>query len=116
MDWMMNIERGEIWLINFNPTLGHEQAGIRPALIISIDLFNNSKAGKVVAIPLTSKYKGIPLDVPILPPNGGINKESFIKIEDIRSLSKERLLEKWGKISNDKLAEVENKIKLLLGF
>ena len=112
----MNIERGEIWLIDFNPTKRREQSGIRPALIISIDRFNKSMANKVVAIPLTSKNKGIPLDVQINPPEGGVDKESFIKCENLRSLSKDRLIEKWGNISKDKLNEVEYKIKLLLGL
>lgn len=113
---MMNIERGQIWLINFNPNQGHEQSGIRPALILSTNQFNNSLADKVIAIPLTSKNKGIPLDVSLLPPEGGITKDSYIKCEDIRSLSKSRLIELWGNISIEKLNEVEKKIKLLLGF
>ncbi len=112
----MNINRGEIWLIDFNPTIGREQAGIRPALILSVKEFNNSMASKVIALPLTSKNKGIPLDVMLTPPEGGITKESFIKCEDLRSLSKNRLIEKWGTISDLKLLEVENKVKLLLGF
>jgi mRNA interferase MazF len=73
-------------------------------------------ANKVVAIPLTSKNKGIPLDVCLEPGDGGITKESFIKCEDIRSISKERLLQLWGRISKEKLDEVEYKIKLLLGL
>lgn len=112
----MNIKRGEIWLIDFNPTIGREQAGIRPALILSVNEFNNSMASKVIALPLTSKNKGIPLDIELLPPDGGINKESYIKCEDLRSLSKNRLIEKWGEISELKLMEVENIVKLLLGL
>jgi mRNA interferase MazF len=112
----MNIKRGEIWLIDFNPTIGREQADIRPGLIISVDEFNNSYVSKVIAIPLTSKNKDIPLDVYLKPPDGGIIKESYIKIEDIRSLSKSRIIEKWGEISFEKMFEVEKKIKLLLGL
>jgi mRNA interferase MazF len=112
----MNIRRGEIWLIDFNPTIGREQAGVRPALILSVNEFNNSMASKVIALPLTSKNKEIPLDVELFPPEGGINKASFIKCEDVRSLSNNRLIEKWGSISDIKLIEVENKVKLLLGL
>ena len=113
---MMNINRGDIWLIDFNPTIGREQAGIRPALILSVNEFNNGMASKVIALPLTSKNKGIPLDVELIPPDGGINKISFIKCEDVRSLSRNRLIEKWDQVSESKLMEVENKVKLLLGF
>jgi mRNA interferase MazF len=116
MELMMNINRGEIWLIDFNPTIGREQAGVRPALILSVNEFNNSMASKVIAMPLTSKNKGIPLDVELVPPDGGINKNSYIKCEDLRSLSKNRLIEKWGTITELKLSEVESKVKLLLGL
>ena len=112
----MNIKRGEIWLIDFNPTKGREQAGIRPALVLSVDQFNSSRADKVVAIPLTSKDKGILLDVELIPPDGGVTKNSYIKCEDLRSLSKDRLIEKWGEVSSEKMKEVELKIKLLLGL
>jgi mRNA interferase MazF len=113
---MKNINRGEIWLTDFSSTIGREQAGIRPALILSVNEFNYSMASKVVALLLTSKNKRIPLDVQLIPPDGGISKESFIKCEDIRSLSKDRLIEKWGEISNEKLIEIEKKIRLLLGL
>lgn len=112
----MSINRGEIWLIDFNPTKGREQSGIRPALILSVNEFNNSLASKVVALPFTSKNKRIPLDVELLPPDGGVVKNSYIKCEDIRSLSKDRLIERWGSFSTDKILEVENKIMLLLGI
>jgi len=112
----MNIKRGDIWLINFNPTIRNEQAGIRPGLIISVNRFNQSMATKVVAIPLTSKDKGIPLDVELLPPDGGVTKNSYVKCEDLRSLSKIRLIEKWGEISPEKIAEVSKKVGLLLGI
>jgi len=112
----MSINRGEIWLIDFNPTIGREQSGIRPALILSVNEFNNSMASKVIALPLTSKNKGIPLDVELVPPDGGLVKISYVKCEDLRALSKNRLIEKRGIISELKLIEVENKVKLLLGF
>jgi mRNA interferase MazF len=73
-------------------------------------------ANKVVAIPITSKDMGIPLDVQIKPPVGGVAKDSYIKCEDLRSISKERLLKKWGNTSTDKLYEIEHKVKLLLGL
>jgi mRNA interferase MazF len=52
--------RGEIWLVNLNPTLGPEQAGIRPAMIISVDTFNQGPADLVVVLPLTTIDKRVP--------------------------------------------------------
>jgi mRNA interferase MazF len=108
--------RGEIWLVDLNPVRGHEQAGTRPCLIFSVDQFNQSAADVVVAIPLTSKFKGVPLHVEILPPEGGLKILSYIKCEDVRSLAKERLLKCLGKITENSLALVEDRIRILLGL
>ena len=61
--------RGDIWLVNLNPAPGHEQAGVRPALIVSVDPFNHGAAGLVVPLPLTSVEKGIPFHVAVAPPD-----------------------------------------------
>ncbi|MGK7924030.1 MAG: type II toxin-antitoxin system PemK/MazF family toxin [Spirulina sp.] len=71
---------------NLNPVKGREQAGNRPCLIISVDLFNQGASGLVIVLPLTSKEKGIPFHVEVLPPEGGLKMKSFIKTEDIRSI------------------------------
>ena len=83
--------RGEIWMIDLDPTRGHEQAGKRPALVISDDLFNGGPAGLVIVLPLTSKPKSVRTHVAVQPPEGGLRKPSFIKCEDVRSVSVERL-------------------------
>jgi len=108
--------RGEIWLVGLNPGRGHEQTGTRPALIISVDQFNSGPAGLVVAIPLTTRDKGIPFHVKLVPPEGGVKATSFIKCEDLRSIAKERLISKWGAILPATLAAVEMRIKILLGL
>lgn len=54
--------RGEIWLVDLNLVKGHEQAGVRPALIVSVDPFNQGPAGLVVVLPITTKAKGMPLE------------------------------------------------------
>jgi len=113
---MDNPLRGEIWLIDLNPTRGHEQAGKRPALMVSVDLFNQGPAGLVVVIPVTAKEKGIPLHVEIKSPEGGLNKRSFVKCEDIRSVAKERLVQKLGRVTQNTMAFVEDRLRILLGL
>ena len=108
--------RGEVWFVNLDPTKGREQAGRRPALVLSVDQFNHGPAELVVIIPITSKAKGIPLHVAVAPPEGGLTQSSFIKCEDVRSVSKERLLSRLGTVTAPTLAAVENRIKLLLGL
>jgi len=106
--------RGEIWLMEFDPTRGREQAGRRPALVVSRDPFNRSAAGLVVVVPLTSKEKGIPYHVVIDAPQGGLRTRSFAKCEDLRSVSKARFVERWGKVGSATLDEVGLRLRLLL--
>jgi mRNA interferase MazF len=108
--------RGEIWWVDLDPTRGHEQAGRRPALVISVDPFNQGPAGLVVVIPVTSKAKGISLHVEIAPPEGGVRQKSYIKCEDLRSVSKQRLSGRLGRVKPDTLAAVEMRVKRLLGL
>ena len=110
------IERGQVWLIDFNPIRGREQSGIRPALVISVDRFNNGPAELIIAIPITTRKKNIPLLVEIFPPEGGIERISYIKCEDIRSLSKERLVKHIGKISDTTMDKTESILRLLMNL
>ncbi len=108
--------RGEVWLVNLNPVRGHEQAGTRPALIISEDVFNHGPAGLVVVVPLTTRERRVPLHVAIDPPQGGVQERSFAKCEDVRSISSERLIERWGQVSEETLQAVEDRLRILLGL
>jgi mRNA interferase MazF len=108
--------RGEIWFVDLNPTKGHEQAGKRPGLVISADIFNTGPAGLVVILPLTTKNKNIPLHERIAPPEGGLKDVSYVKCEDIRSVSQERLLTRIGKVREARLRAIEDKVKILLSF
>jgi mRNA interferase MazF len=111
---MDNPLRGDIWLIDLNPTRGHEQAGKRPGLVVSVNLFNQGPAELVVVIPLTTKEKGIPFHVEIKLPEGGLTKRSFVKCEDLRSVSKERLVQRLGRVTGNTLAAVEDRLRILL--
>lgn len=113
---MSNIYRGEVWLVNLDPTQGREQAGTRPALIISENLFNQGYAELVIIVPITSQNKGIRSHVKINKGEGGLNLESFVKCEDIRSVSKQRLIKKLGNLSKPTIETVEEKLRFLIGL
>jgi mRNA interferase MazF len=110
------ITRGEIWTVDLNPVRVHEQAGKRPCLVISVDLFNQGASGLVVVLPVTSKDKGIPFHVTVKPPEGGVKIESFIKCEDVRSISVKRLEKRWGTVSPEILTLVEDRLRILMGL
>ena len=81
-----------------------------------MDEFNHGPAELVVVVPITSRAKGIPFHVPIEPPEGGLKSKSFMKCEDLRSVSRERLVRRFGKVSQRSIAEVEFRLKILLGL
>jgi mRNA interferase MazF len=78
--------RGEIWVVNLNPTKGHEQAGKRP------------------------------FHVEVEPPEGNLDKNSYIKCEDIRSISKLRLEKFVGETPKETIKEVEDRLRILLNL
>jgi mRNA interferase MazF len=106
--------RGEIWFVDLDPVRGHEQSGRRPALVMSANPFNLSAAGMVVLIPLSTKEKHVPLHVRVSPPEGGLREVRFIRCEDIRAVSMERLSRRLGRVAPATLVAVENRLRLLL--
>ena len=114
----MAARRGEIWRISLDPVAGHEQAGDRPALIVSDDRLNASAAGLVVVVPLTRTRRNVPSHVEIRPHEGGVRGTSYAMCEQVRAVSIERLRQgPWGApISADLMGEVERRLRLLLGL
>jgi mRNA interferase MazF len=113
---MNEIFRGEVWLVNLDPTLGREQVGTRPALIVSENLFNQSYADLVIVIPITSKQKNIRSHVLIVRGEGGLTMESYAKCEDVRSISKQRLMKRLGKVTKQTIENVEEKLRFLMAL
>jgi mRNA interferase MazF len=108
--------RGEIWLADLNPTRGHEQAGRRRVLIVSEDRFNQGPADLVIVCPLTSTRRGIPAHVPLTPPEGGLRTPSVILCDAVRSIAKERLVHRWGTVTPRTMAQVADRLRILLGL
>jgi mRNA interferase MazF len=108
--------RGEIWGANLDPTKGREQAGRRPVLVVSVDPFNQSPAQLVIVVPLSRTDRKIRSHVPIFPPEGGLDAPSFAMCEAMRSISKERLTQRWGAVSAKTLTGVEERLRFLLGL
>jgi mRNA interferase MazF len=102
---MAGILRGEIRWADLNPTRGREQAGLRPVLILSHDVFNE-RSGTVIAVAITSQMQkaGFPLTLELK--TGGLPKRSWTKIGQIRTLSVERIGKLIGKVSHEELSQV----------
>src|SRR3989304_4582439 len=97
--------RGEVWDINLDSVIGHEQAGARPALVLSVDLFNEGPAELVVVAPITRTARKVRWHVSVSPPEGGLVADSYIQCESLRSVSKRRLKRRRGRVSEDTLEQ-----------
>jgi mRNA interferase MazF len=82
--------RGEVWLVNWNPTRGSEQADRRPALVIQNDI-GNEKAPTTIVAASSSSVRIYPMNVKINPPEGGRDHTSIIKTSQILTILQERL-------------------------
>lgn len=111
---MARILRGEVYWANLDPTKGHEQAGQRPVLILSQDVFNE-RAGVVIAVALTSQPQkaGFPLTFELTSP--GLPKRSWVKISQIRTLSQERLGKRIARVSPEDIDQVVEGLNEIIG-
>lgn len=103
-------DAGDVVLLHFDPQAGHEQAGHRPAVVISPAAYNG-KTGLMLCCPMTSQVKGYPFEVVITG-----DKPSAVLADQVKSLDwKSRKASRKGKISSAELADIRAKILSLLG-
>jgi mRNA interferase MazF len=110
----VSARRGEVWLIDFGDPVGHEQSGRRPAVVVSAEMLNDSRAGVVVVVPLTTAYRGLPSHVEIEPGDSGLEEISYVKCEDVKSISEQRLLGRLGVVDYAALFEIARALRFLL--
>lgn len=106
---------GEIWDARFGPHAGVEQAGIRPALILSNDWFNTLDHRLVVAAPITGTDRNIRYQVKIDGREGGLSKDSIVMCEQVRSMDRSRFLRKRGVVSPETLTAVRRIVMMIVG-
>jgi mRNA interferase MazF len=110
------LERGEVYMGDPGPAVGHEQGGQRPFLVISISRMNRSPAGLAVVVPLTTTNRLSNLHVRVEPPEGGLDRVSYAMPEMARSLSTLRLQRRMGRTSRETVEAVANRVGLLIGL
>jgi len=108
------ILRGEIRWADLSPVRGHEQAGRRPVLVLSHDIFNE-RSGTVIAVALTSQEPraGFPLTLELTAAK--LPKRSWVKISQIRTLSTERIGKKISRISPEQLTQIIQGLNEIIG-
>jgi mRNA interferase MazF len=111
---MARILRGEVRWADLNPVRGHEQAGHRPVLILSHDVFND-RSGTVIAVALTSQPPRAGFPLTLESHAAGLTKPSWIKISQIRTLSVDRIGSRIATASEEELARVLDGLNEILG-
>jgi mRNA interferase MazF len=99
------ILRGDVRWADLNPVRGHEQAGQRPVLVLSHDVFNE-RSGTVIAVAMTSQEPRAGFPLTVESSATGLNKQSWIKVSQIRTLSVDRLGKRLARASEEELARV----------
>ena len=108
--------RGEVYLVNLDPTVGSEIKKTRPAVIIQNDLGNQYSPVTIVA-PITSGEKSLyPIEVEAKAPEGGLANDSLVLLNQIRAIDKQRLVKRLGKLKVGTMARVDLAIKISLGL
>lgn len=111
---MARILRGEIRSADLDPTRGREQAGQRPVLILSHDVFND-RSGTVIAVALTSQKPRAGFPLTLESTANGLPKRSWIKISQIRTLATERIGRRIARASAEELARAIEGLNEIVG-
>ena len=111
---MARILRGEIRWADLNPVRGHEQAGRRPVLILSHDVFND-RSGTVIALAMTSQEPRAGFPLTLESRADGLTKRSWVKISQMRTLSVDRLGQRLARASEEELARVLDGLNEIIG-
>lgn len=106
--------RGDVWLVDFGDPVGREQSGRRPAVVVSADPLNESRAGVVIVIPCTTTRRGLPSHIEIEPGRSGLDDVSYAKCEDVKSVSEQRLVTRLGSVVDESLFAIVRVLRFLL--
>jgi mRNA interferase MazF len=111
---MARILRGDVFWANLEPTVGNEQQGTRPVLVLSHEVFNE-RSGTVIAVALTSQPQKAPFPLTLELSNPKLPKASWVKISQIRTLSVQRLTKRLCHISPEELSRVVEGLNEIIG-
>ncbi|MBQ7408754.1 MAG: type II toxin-antitoxin system PemK/MazF family toxin [Clostridia bacterium] len=111
------VKRGELYYADLSPVIGSEQGGVRPVLVVQNDV-GNRYSPTVIAAAVTSKMNKarLPTHIELQASVYGLNKDSVILLEQIRTIDKRRLKERIGLLPPQMMARVNDALLISLGF
>jgi Growth inhibitor len=112
-----NVRRGDIYYADLSPVVGSEQGGIRPVIILQNDVGNKYSPTVIVAAITSQINKAkLPTHVEVSSEDYGLNKDSVVLLEQVRTLDKRRLKEKIGHMTDDDILKVDEALIISLGL
>jgi len=110
-------KRGDVWLADLDPVIGSEQGKTRPVVILQNDVANEySPVVIIAAITTAVGPKEYPTEVRVQAPEGGLKRDSVVLLNQIRTIDKRRLVERWGRLSPETIEKVNQALKISLGL
>lgn len=111
------VKRGDIYFADLSPGVGSEQMGLRPVLVVQNDV-GNRYSPTVIVTAITSRVEKnkLPTHIGINAQEYGLERDSVILTEQIRTLDKSRLREKMGQLPKDMMAQVDQALQISLGM
>ena len=109
------VKRGDVWLVNLDPTVGHEIKKSRPGIIIQNNVGNKYSSVTIIA-PITSQDvdRVYPVEVLLKKGMASLKKDSKVLLNQIRAIDKQRLVKKLGRVNEDIIYDVDNALKISL--
>lgn len=112
----MKIKRGQLWWVDWSPSRGSEQAGTRPALVIQNDVGNEYSRTTIIAAVTTALKGDYPFAVRITAGESGLPLDSIVNCAQLLTIDRGRLSEKCGQLGREKIAAVDEALKVSLGI
>jgi len=112
-----NVKRGEVFYADLSPVVGSEQGGIRPVLIVQNDV-GNKYSPTVIAAAITSKQDKtkLPTHIPLGAQTCGLQRDSIVLLEQVRTIDKRRLREKMGVVDQNSMRRIDEALQISFGL
>ena len=105
--------RGDVWRVQLDPVVGHEQGRQRPVAVVSSDRLNTIGAGLLIVCPVTRTERRIEFHIEVDPPEGGLTARSFVQCDQARTISTKRLRSRMGTLRPATMSRIANGLRLV---
>lgn len=113
---MVEFHRGDIFSVNFDPVQGSEQGRVRPAVLIQNDVGNRYSPTLIVAAITSRPRAHLPVQVEVRAPEGGLESDSVVLLNQIRTIDKARAGRYWGRLGPETMDRVDRALQISLGL